>query len=97
MDFWTIGEYLLGLALSIGAVAGIRAKAQEAGKAFLASGRFAVVAVWAICLLYQLVTGRFDQLTDGASIIALLKDTSLMAATAVGGHAAWTTGKQMKK
>lgn len=91
MDIWQILGYVVAVVFNIGVVVAIRAKAWDAGRKFLASGRFALIAVYVLCVLELLVVGRFDALQDAALLVKLLQDAWVLAGAAVGTHAAAKT------
>jgi len=89
-----IAGYVVGVLLNIGAVGAIRAKAQAKGKEFLQSGRFAIFAVFALCFVELLVTGKFEAFNNGDSLIALCQQAWTMAAATIGVHALGKTASQ---
>ena len=86
MDIWFIITYVIGVLFNIGAVSVIRLQAISKGQAFLSSGRFAVIAVYVLCFIELLVTGRFEALQDPQKFIILLQTTSTMAIATLGTH-----------
>lgn len=94
MDIWAILGYVLAVVLNIGAVGAIRLKAYEKGKQFLASGRFAMIAVFVLCFLELLITGRFEALQDPQALIGLIERAWALAAATFGGHAVLKTGNE---
>lgn len=86
MDITMILSYLVAVLFNIWLVAKVRTKAYEAGRTFLASGRFAVFLVFGLCFLELLVTGRFEALQDPLQFTDLMQRAWLMAGGAVGTH-----------
>jgi hypothetical protein len=82
----TIVGYVVAVLFNIGAVAGLRSRAATKGKAFLSSGRFAFIAVYLLCFVELLITGRFGALENSAALIDLIQQASVMATAAVGTH-----------
>lgn len=90
---WTVIGYIVGALFNIGVVAALRSKAANAGKQFLQSGRFAMVAVFTLCFVELLITGRFAALENSTAFVALLKQASVMTTATLGAHtASKTTG-----
>ena len=85
--------YIVGIVFNISVVAGIRSKFSDSGKRFLTSGRFAFGAVYLLCFLELLVTGKFVALDSAAAFVSLIQSAAVMATAAAGAHgAAKTTG-----
>ena len=82
----TIVGYVVAVLFNIGAVAGLRSRAATKGKAFLSSGRFAFIAVYLLCFVELLITGRFGALENSTALIDLIQQASVMATAAVGTH-----------
>lgn len=91
MDIWTIVVYIVGILFNIGAVITVREAAYRKGKDFLSSGRFAVIAVFILCLLELLVVGRFEALNDAKAFVDLLNQAWIMAGATIGTHTAGIT------
>jgi len=88
---WQIINYIAAAIFNIGIVAGVRARAQAAGKAFLSSGRFAWIAVFILCFLELLVAGRFEALNNASAFVNLLKEASAATMAILGVHSAGKT------
>lgn len=85
--------YIVGILFNIGVVAGIRSRFSDSGKRFLTSGRFAFGAVYLLCFVELLVTGKFAAFDSAAALVSLIQSAAVMAWAAVGTHgAAKTTG-----
>ncbi len=89
MDIWSILAYVLGIVFSIGIVAGIRNAARQKGEDFFFNrGRGSVVALFALCFIYQLVMGHFAAFDSAQALVDLIRKTSEMVVAAMGGHIA---------
>jgi len=88
---WEIIGYTVGVLFNLAVVAGIRAKAYDAGTEWLQSGRFAVVAVFVLAFLELLVTGRFEALRDARTFADLIQQAWVLAGGSVGVHAVGKT------
>ena len=98
MEIWQIVLYIVGFLFNLAIVASLRAKAYAWGKNWLASGRFAVAAVFVLAFLELLVTGRFEALQNADAFVKLVQDAWLMAGAAVGTHTvAKTAGNALIK
>ena len=84
MDIWIIVQYVLFFVFNIAVVAKVRTSAEVAGKKFLSSGSFAVIAVWILCFLQMLVVGKFEALQDIDKFVALLQQASTLAMSTCG-------------
>jgi len=91
MDWMQIVLYIVGIVFNIGAVAAIRGRAYERGKKFLASGRFAVIAVFLLCFAELLVTGRFEALQSQQMFMDLITQAATMALATTAVHAGGKT------
>ncbi len=91
MDIWTIIAYVLGILFNIGIVAAFRSKAIDKGREFLSSGRFAVVAVFLLCFVELLITGRFEALQNATAFLELIQQAATMTMATVGTHTAGKT------
>lgn len=66
-------------ALNIGAVAAARQWVYKKGKAFLASGRMAVVGVYLASLISLSIQGGFEQWRDASALAELFSQAGTMA------------------
>jgi hypothetical protein len=94
MTGWQIVGFIIGVIFNIAVVAKIRSGAVEKGQAFLASGRGAMVLVFVLCLVEQLVTGKFEALQNADAFLQLLNSAWIMAGAAVGAHTVYRTASK---
>ena len=91
--------WIVGIVVNIGVVAEIRARAEQAGKRFLQSGRFAIIGIFSLSLVWQFFLGGCEGLASQEAIVKLVEDAWIMAGACLGTHASWKTlidGRSLK-
>lgn len=91
---WTIIAYVVVALFNIKVVAKVRTTAAEKGRSFLASGRFAWIAVFLLCFLQLLIKGSFEAFNDPNAFVDLLQSASAATVAIVGAHSGLKTGQE---